>query len=120
MEELKEKLTSTSKIYYFHAKKYLLYFKYILVFRIVSFQEHLHLFYCRRPCPPACKPNACVCKLKNPPETNNIAAVPILTPCEEKENNGFAVFYSDESDGMKICDTIYFKATRPNLTRLCA
>ena len=74
----------------------------------------MHLFHCKRPCSPACKPNACVCKLKTPPKTSNIAGESILTPCEEKENNGFAGFYSDESDGKKICDTIYFKATRPN------
>jgi hypothetical protein len=74
---------------------------------------YLHLLHCIRPCSPACTPNACVCKLKIPPEPRNVAANKILTPCEEKENNGIAGFYSDESDGRKICKTIYVNVTWP-------
>ena len=44
-----------------------------------------------RPCPSDCIPNKCFCKLR---------PVPIeQTPCEEKENDGVAGFYSDETVG---------------------
>ena len=44
-----------------------------------------------RRCPSDCIPNKCFCKLRPAPTTQ--------TPCEDKENDGIAGFYSDETIG---------------------